>query len=149
MTDRWFEDFEVGLRLVSSGKTLSEAEMLDWAFHYDPQPFHMDTVAAGEHMYGGLIASGWQVCAVAFRLFTMTNPFGRSSLGSPGVDELRWQRPVRPGDTIHTEVTVTACRPSASKPDRGIVTMAWSVLNQHGEQVMSMTSVQFVLRRPA
>jgi acyl dehydratase len=109
----------------------------------------MDKVAAADHMYGGLIASGWLLGAVSFRLFMMTNPWAEASLGSPGVDELRWVKPVRPGDTIHVVVTVTDKRPSRSKPDRGVVNMAWAVRNQDGEAVMTMTSVQLLRRRPA
>ncbi len=90
MSDRWFEDFKVGDQIVSSGKTLTEAEIIDWAFHFDPQPFHMDKVAAEEHMYGGLIASGWMLGTYAFRLFTMANPWApEASLGSPGIEGLR------------------------------------------------------------
>lgn len=149
MQDRWFEDFTVGDELVSPSKTITEAEIIDWAFKFDPQPFHMDKVAAEKHMYGGLIASGWLLSAITFRLFMMTNPWGEASLGSPGVDELRWHKPVRPNDTVHVVVRVTGSRSSRSKPDRGIVNMAWEVHNQHDETVMTMTSVQLLRRRPA
>jgi len=149
MDERWFEDFAVGDEFVSPAKTITEAEIVDWAFRYDPQPFHMDKQAAGAHMYGGLIASGWLLGAVAFRLFMMTNPWGAASLGSPGCDALRWVKPVRPDDTIHVVVTVTEARPSRSKPDRGVVNMAWDVRNQDGDTVMTMQSVQLLRRRPA
>ena len=148
MQGRWYEDFTVGDEIVSPGKTITESEIIDWAFRYDPQAFHMDKVAAADHMYGGLIASGWLLGSVAFRLFMMTNPFGEASLGSPGCDELRWLTPVRPDDTIHVVVRITDARLSRSKPDRGIVGMDWAVRNQHGETVMTMKSVQLVRRRP-
>lgn len=148
MREGWFEDFSVGDEIRSPGKTITESEIIDWALAYDPQPFHMDKEAAAKHMYGGLIASGWMLGALSFRLFVMTNPFGEASLGSPGIDALRWLAPVRPGDTIHVVVTVGDSRPSRSKPDRGIVTMDWAVRNQRDETVMTMQSIQLLLRRP-
>ncbi len=148
MSDRWYEDFKVGDRIVSPGKTVTEAEIIDWAFRFDPQPFHMDKLAAEEHMYGGLIASGWMLGTYAFRLFTMANPWApEASLGSPGIDGLRWIRPVRPDDTIHVVVTITDCRLSASKPDRGVVGMDWQVLDQNDEVAMTMRSIQLLRRR--
>ena len=149
MHEGWFEDFKVGDEIRSPGKTITESEIIDWALKYDPQPFHMDKEAAAQHMYGGLIASGWLVGALAFRLFISNNPFGEASLGSPGCDALRWRLPVRPGDTIHVLITIAETRPSRSKPDRGIVTMDWSVRNQRDEIVMTMQSIQLLLRRPA
>lgn len=149
MREGWFEDFSVGDEIRSPGKTITESEIIDWALTYDPQPFHMDKEAAAKHMYGGIIASGWMLGALSFRLFVMTNPFGEASLGSPGLEQLRWLAPVRPGDTIHVVVTVSDSRPSRSKPDRGIVTMDWAVRNQHDETVMTMQSIQLLLRRPS
>ena len=149
MDGRWFEDFKVGDQIVSPGKTITEAEIIDWAFHFDPQPFHMDKVAAESHMYGGLIASGWMLGTYTFRLFTMANPWApNASLGSPGLEELRWVRPVRPGDTIHVVVTITDARPSRSKPDRGVVELDWQVLDQNDETAMTMRSIQLLKRRP-
>ncbi|MDE0943597.1 MAG: MaoC family dehydratase [Alphaproteobacteria bacterium] len=149
MSDHWYEDFTVGDQIISPGKTLTEAEIIDWAFRFDPQPFHMDKVAAAEHMYGGLIASGWMLGTYAFRLFTMANPWAPdASLGSPGVENLRWIHPVRPDDTIHVEVTITDSRPSASKPDRGVVGMDWQVIDQNDVVAMTMRSIQLLRRRP-
>ncbi len=145
---RWLEDFEVGQSFRSPGKTFTEAEIVDFAFTYDPQPFHMDKGAAEASIYGGLIASGWQLGAVAFRLLTMMNLFGRASLGSPGVDNLRWLKPVRPGDTITTVVTVRDVRPSRSKPDRGVCYLDYRIENQHGEVVMTLGAPQLLRRRP-
>lgn len=144
MNQRHYEDYAPGDKITSPGKTITEAEIIDYAFRYDPQPFHMDKEAASEHMYGGLIASGFLVCSVAFRLFTMTNPFGDSSLGSPGIEQMRWLLPVRPDDTIRVIVEVTAMRRSRSKPDRGLIDLDWQVLNQKDQTVMSMQSVQLV-----
>lgn len=144
MNQRHYEDYTPGDKIISPGKTITEAEIIDYAFRYDPQPFHMDKEAATGHMYGGLIASGFLTCSVAFRLFMMTNPFGDASLGSPGIDQLRWLLPVRPGDTIRVVVEVTAMRRSRSKPDRGLIDLDWQVLNQAEQTVMSMQTVQIV-----
>ena len=150
MHNGWFEDFAVGRVFHTPGKTLSEAEILEWAFAYDPQPFHMDKVAAERSVFGGLIASGWQLGTIAFRLFTALRPFApEASLGSPGVDEIRWLAPVRPGDTVRVVVTVVDRRMSKSNPDRGIVRMEWEMLNQHEEVVLSMHGPIFVRPGPA
>ena len=150
MDDGWYEDFAVGTVFRTPGKTLSEAEILQWAFAYDPQPFHMDRVAAERSVYGGLIASGWQLGTLAFRLFTALRPFApEASLGSPGVDEIRWRAPVRPGDTVRVVVTVVNRRISRSDPDRGIVRMDWEMLNQREEVVLTMSGPIFVRPRPA
>ena len=148
MSEVWYESFKVGDTVRSPGKTLSEAEIIDWAFQYDPQPFHIDKTAAEESIYGGIIASGWQIAAVAFRMLMHTNIFGNASLGSPGLDELRWRQPVRPGDTISTVVRVTETRVSKSKPDRGLVTLSYEIVNQNDEVVASFKAVQLLRRRP-
>lgn len=148
MAEQWYEDYEIGEAFISAGKTLTEAEIIDFAFRYDPQPFHIDTAAAERHMYGGLIASGWHVMSVAFRLFVDTRPWGTAGLGSPGCDELRWVKPVRPGDTIRTEVIITDKRPSESKPDRGLLMLDWAILNQDDDIVMTLKSVQLTALRP-
>ena len=150
MDDGWYEDFTVGRVFRTPGKTLSEAEILQWAFAYDPQPFHMDRVAAERSFYGGLIASGWQLGTLSFRLFTALRPFApEASLGSPGVDEIRWRAPVRPGDTVRVVVTVVERRISRSDPERGIVQMEWEMHNQREEVVLTMRGPAFVRRRPA
>ena len=149
MTGMWYEDYAVGEEFHSPGKTFTEAEIIDFGFRYDPQPFHIDKVAAEASAYGGLIASGWHIAAVGFRLLTQTDILGPASLGSPGVDEVRWQRPVRPGDTIRTLVEILDKRLSQSKPDRGIVTFGYRVVNQDGDTVMSMRGIQLIRRRDA
>ena len=147
MADRCYEDFVVGEEFRSPGKTFTEAEIVDFAFRFDPQPIHIDSPAAAAGSYGGLIASGWHVVAVAFRLFHMTGVLGPASLGSPGIEALRWLKPVRPGDTVRTVVTVADRRPSRSRPDRGIVILDYRAINQDGEEVMSMRAIQLVRRR--
>lgn len=149
MAGRWYEDFTVGEEIRSPGKTLTEAEIVEFGFRYDPQPFHIDKQAADASIYGGLIASGWHIGSVAFRLLTMTDVLGEASLGSPGIDELRWLKPVRPNDTLTTVVRITEMRPSRSKPDRGIVVMAYRIVNQDEETVMTMQALQLIRRRDA
>ena len=105
-TGRWFDDLVVGERFVTQGYTFTEAKIIDFAFKYDPQPFHLDVSAAARSPYGGLIASGFQTVAVCFRLFIQSGVIIDSSVGSPGIDEMRWLAPVYPGDTLHSEVEV-------------------------------------------
>lgn len=144
----YLDDLEAGFRFVTGGLTLTEAEIIDFAWRYDPQSFHLDTGVAERSPYGGLIASGFQSLAVCFRLFIQTGVFAEASLGSPGIDELRWLAPVRPGDTLHSEVEVLEARPSASKPDRGIARLKYQAINQRGETVLHFIVVH-LLRRNA
>lgn len=146
--DLYFEDFTPGREFRTDGATITESQILDFALAFDPQPFHLDVEAAKATIFGGLIASGFHTMALTFRLFAQTRALAASSLGSPGVDELRWLRPVRPGDTLRATVTVQEQRPSTSKPDRGMVRLRWTALNQRGEPVLTMTSMQLVRRRP-
>lgn len=149
MNTRFLDDLTVGDRFISGGLTLTEAEIIDFAFRYDPQSFHLDTVAAAESPYGGLIASGFQSLALCFRLFIQSGILAGSSMGSPGIDELRWLAPVRPGDTLRSEVEVLEVRPSSSKPDRGIARLQYRALNQRGETVLSFIVAHLLKRRPA
>jgi acyl dehydratase len=148
VTGRYFEDFTPGDEIRSAGLTLTEAAIVAFAALYDPQPFHIDVEAAKQTSYGGLIASGFQTLAVGFRLFLDTATLAGTSAGSPGMDDVRWLKPVRPGDTLSTLVRVLEARPSASKPDRGIVRLAVSVRNQRAEDVLTLATSVFVLRRP-
>ena len=148
MSARYFEDFEIGERFVSPGVTVSESQILDFALAYDPQPFHLDREAAERSPYGGLIASGFQTLALGFRMFYQANVINACSLGSPGMDELRWRAPVRPHDTLHTEAEVVSKRESRSRPDRGTLHMAYEIKNQSGEIVMSFTAIHILAKRP-
>jgi acyl dehydratase len=145
---RYFEDFAPGDRLTTPGITFTEANIVEFGLRFDPQPLHIDRVAAERGFYGGLIASGWHVAALAFRMVWQSGFLYGGSLGSSGVDELRWLKPVRPGDTIHVDVSVTGTRLS-SKGDRGYVHVTYEVKNNAGETVMSMKGVQLVAVRPA
>ncbi len=149
MSGRYFDDFEIGERFTSPGVTVSEGQILDFALAYDPQPFHIDKEAAAASPYGGLIASGFQTLALAFRAFFQANVINEASMGSPGMDELRWLKPVRPGDTLHIEAVVKSKRVSESKPDRGIVHMGYEVKNQVDVVVMTFTGIHLLRRRPA
>lgn len=147
MRARYFEDFKVGDRIESRGKTLTEADIVAFGFQYDPQPFHIDAEAARASPYGGLIASGFQTLAIGFRMLWDTGILAGSSLGSPGFDELRWHLPVRPGDTLRARLEILETRPSSTKPDRGIVRALHEVMNQRGEVVLSLRPTMFLKRR--
>jgi acyl dehydratase len=149
MKQGYFEDFSVGESFRTGGVTLTEAGIIDYAMRYDPQPIHTDRIAAADSIYGGIIASGWHVGGVAFRMFIQAGIIAGGSMGSPGVDEVRWHAPVRPGDTVHMVATVLETRPSASRDDRGYVTMQYQVYNQRDENVMSWKGVQIIGRRGA
>jgi acyl dehydratase len=149
MTERYFDDFAVGERFTTRGVTLTESMIIDFALTYDPQPFHMDVEAAKASNYGGLIASGFQTLALGFRTVIETGILRASSMGSPGFDELRWLRPVRPGDTLHTELEVVEKKPSTSKPDRGILRIVYRIKNQKDEEVLTFVSMHLVKRRGA
>lgn len=148
MAELYFEDFTAGENFVSASATLSEAEITAFARDYDPQPFHLDPEAARESPFGGLIASGFQTMALAFRLFYQEGHIAACSMGSPGMDKIRWHRPVRPGDALRNEVEVRELRPSETKPDRGYGTLAHTVLNQDDEIVMTFTCTLIMRRRP-
>ena len=145
----YFDDFEPGQTFNSKGVTLSESQILDFALLYDPQPFHTDEAAAKHTVYGGLIASGWQTVAIMMRLLWDTFLKDTASLGSPGSDEIRWVKPVRPGDTLRARFTIAEVTPSRSKPDRGIVRTFTEMLNQHDEIVMTHRGMGMFGRRPA
>ncbi|WP_029008954.1 MaoC family dehydratase [Azospirillum halopraeferens] len=146
MTGRWFEDFTVGDVVETAGVTLTEAQIIDFALLYDPQPFHIDAVAAADGPFGGIIASGFQTLALTFRLFLATGTLAGTSLGSGAADEVRWLRPVRPGDTLRARVEVVSMRPSR-RGDRGVVRCAYTTVNQHGDPVLTVAIDQIVARR--
>ena len=144
----YLDDFTEGSIFETVGKTVSEAEILEFAFKYDPQSFHMDVEAAKEGPFGGLIASGIQTMAIGLRLLLQAQVFAPgASMGSPGMDELRWLKPVRPGDTLRMRGEVLEVKPSRSKPGRGLLRYRMTIFNQHGEDVMSMVGMQLIKRR--
>ncbi|MDA8308459.1 MAG: MaoC family dehydratase [Deltaproteobacteria bacterium] len=145
--DRYFEDYEVGCVYEFGSIAVDVAEIIEFARRYDPQNFHTDPEAAKTTVYGGLIASGWHTSALAMRLIVDHYLASTASLGSPGVDELRWTKPVRPGDELRVRVTVMEANRSRSKPDRGVVKSFVEVINGGNETVMSMKAVNFLLCR--
>jgi acyl dehydratase len=144
----YFEDFKPGDRFESPGMTMTEGAIIDFAVRYDPQPFHTDRVAAEKSIYGGLIASGIHTIAVSFSLLLQTGALA-NNMGSPGFDELRWLRPVYPGDTLRAVGEVVEVRPSVSRPDRGTVRFRCTTLNQKDEPVQTVFCNQLLKRRPA
>ncbi|OLL32757.1 dehydratase [Burkholderia sp. SRS-W-2-2016] len=144
-----FEDLEVGASREVGKHTFMRDEIVEFAQKFDPQPFHLDEAAAAESPFRGLVASGWHTCSVMMGMLVRNVLAGSTSMGSPGIDEIRWLKPVRVGDTI-TMMTVTVDkRVSESKPDRGIVSTRWEGINQHGELVITVrTKGMFGLRKP-
>jgi len=144
---RYFEDFKVGDVTEVGPVSVSEEEIVDFATRFDPQPFHIDPEAAKSSPFGGLIASGWHTTALFMGMFVREILLDSASLGSPGVEELRWTAPVRPGDTLTGRVTVTDVQPSATNPNRGTVFTTSEVFNQDGTLVMSLKARGFFARR--
>jgi acyl dehydratase len=148
--ERYFEDFRPGEVIEFGDYLVTEEEIVDFARRYDPQPFHVDRKAAAESIYGGLIASGWMTGSIMMRLLVDHFIAPASSMGSPGVDEVRWSRPVRPGDRLHVRVTIVDTKRSQSKPDRGIVQVQQEMINQQGDTVMSLRGMSLAkCRTPA
>lgn len=144
----YWEDFRVGETVAMGSHTFAAEEMIDFARKFDPQPFHIDPVAARNSYFGGLIASGWHTCAIAMRLLC-DNYINRSaSLGSPGIENVRWLKPVHAGDTISYRRVVLEARPSNSRPDMGLVKSRTEALNQRGEMVMTFEGWGMFGRRP-
>jgi len=148
MDDLYFEDFFVGRKFTTDSVEVSEAEIIDFARRYDPQAMHTDPEAAKRTPFGGLIASGWHTASLMMRLYVEHYLTHVASLASPGLDELRWLKPVRPGDMLSVRVTVLKAIPSKSKSDRGAVTSFVEVINQSGEVVMTLKVVNFIAKRP-
>lgn len=146
---RYWEDYEVGQKFPLGSTSFTAQEIVDFARQYDPQSFHIDAVAARDSLFGDIIASGWHVCAKLMRLFVDNYLDKRTALGSPGLDELRWLKPVRPGDTLTAWVECAAKIPSRSKPALGVIHEHWSAVNQKGELVMTTKGINMVRRRPA
>ena len=148
-TKWYFEDFYAGQQIPLGSRTVSEAEILDFARQFDPQPFHVDHEAAAQSIFGGVIASGWHTCSMMMRMVVDGLLASSSSMGSPGLDSVRWIKPVRAGDTLTVVYITKEVRPSNSKPDRGVVVSVWQATNQHGEVVATVEGMGMYGRRPA
>jgi len=147
---RYFQDIVVGERHSFGSYAVSREEVLDFARKYDPQPFHLSDEAAAATHFGRLAASGWHVCAMAMAMLVEhIKAFEQASLGSPGLDELRWQRPVHPGDTLRCETEVLAARPSASRPEMGLVKSRMTVFNQDDVAVTTFVSNAMIATKPS
>ena len=145
--ERYLDDFEEGAVHEFGPVTITEEEIVEFGRKFDPQVFHTDPLAAREMAYGGLIASGWHTCSLFMRLFVENYLPGPASLGSPGVDEIRWLKPVRPGDVLMLRITVSQVKPSRSKPDRGVLYSFCEMLNQRQEVVVTMKALNLILYR--
>lgn len=144
----FLDDLTPGFTWESGSRTLTEADILDFARQWDPQPFHTDPEAAKASAYGGLIASGFQTMVVAFTLAYAEEVWNEASMGSPGLDEVRWFHPVRPGDTLRVRAEVLDVTPSKSRPDRGRSPIRYDVFNQTDERVMTFIILHILARRP-
>lgn len=148
--DRYLEDYVPGTAYeFPDTVSVTAEEIVAFARDYDPQSFHVDPDAARHGPFGGLIASGWQTAGLMMRLFTRHYLSTVASLASPGIDELRWRVPVRPGDTLRLRATVLEARRSRSKPDRGVVRTETELVNQRDEVVLSMTALNMMAARSA
>jgi len=148
LSDRFFEDFRVGDRFVSGGMTITETGIIEFARQWDPQPFHIDAEFAKKWQYGGLIASGLHTMCVTLKLWLELGIFRACSLGSPGLGETQYPRPVRPGDTLRVVTDIVELRASSTRPDRGIGRIRQVTINQRGEHVMEQETTVFLKRRP-
>jgi acyl dehydratase len=149
MKDYWyFEDFEPGQDIDLGTRAVTEDEIVAFARDFDPQPFHVDHDAAAASTFGGVIASGWHTCSMMMRMVVDGLLNRSASMGSPGLDGVRWLAPVRAGDTLNVRYRTVQVKASASKPDRGVVWSKWVALNQHGETVCTVEGMGMFGRRP-
>ncbi|MCU1681090.1 MAG: MaoC protein dehydratase [Amycolatopsis sp.] len=146
--DRYFEDYVPGAVYEYGYSTVTEAEILEFANKFDPQPIHIDLAYAANGPFGGLIASGWHTCGLLMRLLADHYLSKVASLASPGIDEIRWPAPVRPGDSLRLRVTTVQTRVSKSKPDRGLLHTDCLLLNQDDATVLSLKAMNLLRLRP-
>ena len=147
-TDWYFEDFHEGQVIELGQRSVTEEEIIAFATQFDPQPFHVDREAAAQSIYGGVIASGWHTCSMMMRLVVDGMMAASSSMGSPGLDNVRWLQPVRAGDTLAVRYETVKVKASDSKPDRGVVWSKWVARNQHGVDVCTIEGMGMFRRRP-
>jgi acyl dehydratase len=148
MSSEWyFEDFYPGQDIDLGTRAVTEEEIIDFATKFDPQPFHIDREAAAGSIYGGVIASGWHTCSMMMRMVVDGLMAKSASMGSPGLDGVRWLAPVRAGDTLNVRYQTTQVKASNSKPDRGVVWSKWVAINQHGEAVCTVEGMGMFRKR--
>ena len=143
----YFEDFSPGWTAEYGPRRVTREEMIGFAAQFDPQPMHLDEEAARGTMLGGLGASGWHTCCIMMKMIADGLLLDSASMGAPGIDEVRWLKPVRPGDSLTVRGSVLSTRPSHSRPDRGFVNFLWETHNDRGEMVMTLICPQMLLRR--
>ena len=143
----YWEDFPVGKVREFGGYVVTAEEIIDFATKFDPQPFHLSEEAGKASLFGGLCASGWHTCAMTMRMMCDEFLLETASLGSPGLENIRWIKPVRPGDTLHVRSVVIEARPMESKPHVGLVKVRWETLNQNNEEVAQMEGYGMYRRR--
>jgi acyl dehydratase len=149
MKEYWyFEDFAPGQDIDLGTRTVTEEEIVGFARAYDPQPFHVDRDAAAHSIYGGVIASGWHTCGMMMRMVVDGLLNRSASMGSPGLDGVRWLAPVRAGDTLNVRYQTVQVKASRSKLDRGVVWSKWVAINQHGQTVCTVEGMGMFGRRP-
>ena len=144
---QWFDDLKLGMRFATGEKRVTREDIIRFASEFDRQPFHTDAAAAEHTILKGLAASGWHTAAIAMQLILEIRPFGPHPVFGLGVDELRWLKPVRPGDTLRLEGEVIELTPSKTRP-QGVVRIKWTAYNQHGEEVYTFTPIGIVPRKP-
>lgn len=145
--ERFLEDYTEGSVYEFGSVKVEESQIIEFASRFDPQPFHTDPAAARHTKFGGIVASGWHTAAMAMSMLVKNYVPRGSAIGSPGVDQLRWHLPVRPGDTLSVRVTILETRPSRSKPDRGLLRTFVEVINQHRQVVTSWRGMLIVFRK--
>jgi acyl dehydratase len=148
MTDIYFEDFRKGQAVELAGVTITESQIIDFALQFDPQPFHIDREAAARSPMGGLVASGFHTLALSFRLFIDRDLLRQCNVGGAGLNDVRWIKPVRPGDTICGRVTVLDAHDSPTSREHGIGRFLFEMANQMGEPVLSFVGTVLLKRRP-
>ena len=144
MSERYFEDYPPGAVFEGGAITVSESDIVEFARRYDPQTMHTDPAAAMHGFFGGLIASGWHICALAMRMMCDDHILESAGLGSPGADSIRWKQPLRAEDTITVEATVLETRRSRSRPGVGILRWHWDVKNQHGRSIAELETTGMI-----
>jgi acyl dehydratase len=144
----WWEDFEAGSVREFGGHTLTREEIVRFAAEFDPQPFHLDEEIAKQSLFGALAASGWHTCSLVMRMMCDAYLLDAASLGSPGLENIRWLKPVLVGDTLSVRMEVLEARVMNSRPTVGLVRSRWEALNQRGEAVLSMEGWGMFRRRP-
>ena len=144
----YFEDFAVGERVSGGPVDVTEADILDFARSFDPQPMHLDAEAASRSRFKGIIASGWHTAALVMRMIAQARPLGDSEVLGMGVENLRWHLPVRPGDALSIEIEIVSMQPSETNPRYGIIKFLITTRNQKGETVMTHSPICWVPRQP-